>query len=88
MWIISREIRLKVFLPHSQWVTFSQLNEFYLWLIRPFPQPCPQGAHNMPGVSAHVIHTVVHRAGWCRPLAGRDNVGAPEKCQGHRLERW
>ena len=62
----------QVFLPHSRWITFSLLSGSYLWLSQSFPQTCPQGAHNLPGVSAHVIHSAVHHAGWYRlPGAGR-----------------
>jgi hypothetical protein len=62
----------QVFLPHSRWITFPLLNEPCQWLVPSFPQGYPQGAHNLAGVSAHVIHTAVHRLGWCRPpMAGR-----------------
>src|SRR5690348_2785254 len=62
----------QVFLPHSRWITFSLLSGACLWLSQSFPQTCPQGAHNLPGVSAHVIHSAVHHAGWYQlPGAGR-----------------
>lgn len=62
----------QVFLPHSRWMAFSQLSVACLWLSGPFPQTCPQGAHNLPGVSAHVIHSALHHAGWYQvPGAGR-----------------
>lgn len=62
----------QVFLPHSRWITYSQLSRAYLWLSQSFPQTCPQGAHNLPGVSAHVIHSAVHGVGWYRlPRVGR-----------------
>jgi hypothetical protein len=31
LWIISREIRQKVFLPHSRWITFSLLTAIFVW---------------------------------------------------------
>ena len=62
----------QVFLPHSRWITFSLLSRACLWLFQSFPQTFPQGAHNLPGVSAHVIHSSVHGVGWYRlPPAGR-----------------
>jgi hypothetical protein len=54
----------EVFLPHSRWIIFSQLTAVYLWLGPPFPQTCPQAAHNTAGVSAHLVHTAVHRGTW------------------------
>jgi hypothetical protein len=65
-------IRGQVFLPHSRWIVFPLLNGAGRRFVALFPQGCPQGAHNLAGVSAHVIHTAVHRLGWCRPpMAGR-----------------
>src|SRR5205807_5015124 len=55
----------EVFLPHSRWIAFSLLTAQYLWLRPPFPQFCPQAAHNVAGVSAHFVHTPVHCVTWC-----------------------
>jgi hypothetical protein len=87
----------QVFLPHSRWITFSLLSGSYLWLSQSFPQTCPQGAHNLPGVSAHVIHSAVHHAGWYRlPGAGRmaepPSATCPQRngareCQTRELEQ-
>ena len=65
LWIIPREIHLEVFLPHSRWIAFPQFTATYLWLRPPFPQTCPQAAHNRAGVFAHLVHTVVHGLTWC-----------------------
>jgi hypothetical protein len=56
----------EVFLPHNRWIAFSLLARTSLASGRPLPQVCPQAAHNAVGVSAHLIHTVVHRVSWCR----------------------
>ena len=64
MWITRRENRPKVFLPHSRWIAFSLFTAQYLWLRPLFPQFCPQAAHNVAGVSAHLVHTAVHGATW------------------------
>jgi hypothetical protein len=66
LWITDREIPVKVFLPHSRWIRFPLLTRAYLSCARPFPQFCPQAAHNVAGVSAHLVHTFVHPATWCR----------------------
>jgi hypothetical protein len=63
--IIHREIHPKFFLPHSRWIAFLQFTAIYLWLSPPFPQFCPQAAHNVFGVSAHLVHTAVHGVTWC-----------------------
>jgi hypothetical protein len=54
----------EVFLPHNQWITFYLFTGLYLWLWPPFPQFCPQAAHNVAGVSAHLVHTAVHGVTW------------------------
>jgi hypothetical protein len=65
LWITHREICPKFFLPHSRWITFPQLTAIYLWFRPPFPQTCPQAAHNTAGVFAHLVHTTVHGLTWC-----------------------
>src|SRR5271167_1442054 len=65
-WITAQEIPREVFLPHSRWITFPLLTRVHLPFGRPFPQFCPQAAHNVAGVSAHLVHTFVHGATWCR----------------------
>jgi hypothetical protein len=87
----------QVFLPHSRWITFSLFSRAYLWLSQPFPQTCPQGAHNLLGVSAHVIHSAVHLAGWYQlPGAGRmaeppgatcQQLSGARECQTRELEQ-
>jgi len=87
----------QVFLPHSRWITFPLLSNACLWLSQSFPQTCPQGAHNLPGVSAHVIHSAVHPAGWYRlPRAGRmaeppsatcAQLNGARECQTRELEQ-
>jgi hypothetical protein len=64
LWITHRKIPPEVFLPHSRWIALSLLTWLYLWLKPPFPQFCPQAAHNVAGVSAHLVHTAVHRVTW------------------------
>ena len=64
MWVINREIHPKVFLPHTRWTAFPQFIAVYLWPRQPFPQTCPQAAHNAVGVSAHLVHIHVHRVTW------------------------
>jgi hypothetical protein len=65
----------EVFLPHSRWIAFCLFTGSYLWLGRPFPQICPQAAHNVAGVSAHLVHTAVHGVTWCLAWrAGRMSV--------------
>jgi hypothetical protein len=66
LWITIREIPDEVFLPHSRWIAFPLFIELHLPLGQPFPQFCPQAAHNVAGVSAHIVHTFVHGATWCR----------------------
>jgi hypothetical protein len=35
------------------------------WRLTPLPPQCfPQPAHNLDGVSAHLVHSLVHRSGW------------------------
>jgi hypothetical protein len=67
LWMAGRKISGQVFLPHSRWIMFSLLSGARFWLEPLFPQVYPQGAHNVVGVSAHVIHSAVHRTGWYRP---------------------
>jgi hypothetical protein len=55
----------EVFLPHSRWIAFPQFTALYLWFRPPFPQTCPQAAHNVAGVFAHLVHTAVHGLTWC-----------------------
>jgi hypothetical protein len=54
----------EVFLSHTRWTAFPQFIAVYLWPRQPFPQTCPQAAHNVVGVSAHVVHIHVHRVTW------------------------
>jgi replicative DNA helicase len=56
-----------------------QLDGVSRYLPWPFPQLFPQAAHNVVGVFAHLVHTVVHRASGAVRRA-------PEKCQSYRLE--
>jgi len=87
----------QVFLPHSRWITFYLFSGACLRLSRPFPQTFPQGAHNLPGVSAHVIHSAVHHAGWYQlPRAGRmaepptatcEQPSGARECQTRELEQ-
>ena len=75
-----RKIAAEVFLPHSRWTAFPKLAAMGSYSRQPFPQLFPQPAHNVTGVSAHLVHTVLHRT------AGARRAGS-EKCQSHRLER-
>jgi hypothetical protein len=52
-----RENLRHLFLPHTRWIGFSLLNSLKLSAGRSSPQVCPQGAHNLTGVFAHVVHT-------------------------------
>jgi len=79
------EIPGQVFLPHSRWMTFPLLIEACLWSVQLYPQVFPQGAHNVVGVSAHVVHTVVHGASWCPPpRAGKMSEASARTVTGGR----
>jgi hypothetical protein len=55
----------QVFLSHSRWIAFCLFKGPCLWSGPPSPQLCPQAAHNVAGVSAHLVHTAVHGVTWC-----------------------
>src|SRR5579859_7978300 len=57
------QTRDKKFLPHMRWNPFSQLHNASARLSPADPQRFPQAAHNFSGVSAHVLHSTIHR--WC-----------------------
>jgi hypothetical protein len=46
--------RGQVFLPHSRWITFSQVIAVVKTFLLLFPQLFPQAAHNLAGV----LHTL------------------------------
>src|SRR6202034_368719 len=75
-----RRNRRQLFLPHSRWITFSQLKSVKPAPRRPYPQLCPQAAHNM----VAVLHTLS-----TEPSTARVGVrpAGSAKCRSRALER-
>ena len=62
LWIMAVDIRRKIarqlFLPHTQWIEVPQLVKGHAVSHQAaVPQGFPQAAHNLAGVSAHLVHT-------------------------------
>src|SRR6266567_3330335 len=88
LWTADREIPREVFLPHSRWITFPLLTAVCLGLDQPSPQVCPQAAHNIAGVSAHLVHTVFHGVSWCRARrAGKMSEPSARTVSGNGIVR-
>lgn len=79
LWITVK-ISVQLFLPHTQWSEFSQLDEGFRAGCTGSPQSFPQPAHNLAGV-LHSLSTVPSTA------AVGIRRGGSAKCQWHPLQR-